>query len=87
MKVSFRLGIFFLVCFLGISCAYAAGSSPESVKNLSSPASAASGGPAILFPETAFDFGELTETEPASHDFTVRNGGKTVLHINDVRPG
>lgn len=38
--------------------------------------------PSISVPETSFNFGEVMETEPVSHDFVVKNGGRSVLHIN-----
>jgi hypothetical protein len=42
--------------------------------------------PSISVPETEFNFGEVMETEPVSHDFIIRNGGKAALHIKDVAP-
>ncbi len=47
---------------------------------------AASQTPNILFDETNYNFGELSETVPFSHDFIVKNGGKAVLNIRDVQP-
>ncbi|MGA2227960.1 MAG: hypothetical protein ABSH41_26300 [Syntrophobacteraceae bacterium] len=40
----------------------------------------------ILFDETNYNFGELSETAPFSHDFIVKNGGKAVLNIRAVQP-
>lgn len=40
----------------------------------------------ILIAETNYDFGQLSEMEPMSHDFIVKNSGKTILNIRDVRP-
>ena len=40
----------------------------------------------ILFEETNYNFGELSETAPFSHDFIVKNGGKAVLNIRVVQP-
>jgi hypothetical protein len=42
--------------------------------------------PSISVPETDYNFGEVIETEPVSHDFIIRNGGKAELHIKDVAP-
>jgi hypothetical protein len=51
-----------------------------------SPTSASLEVPSISIPETGFNFGEMLETEPFSHDFIVKNGGKAPLHIKDVTP-
>ena len=40
----------------------------------------------IFFAETNYNFGELSETTPFSHDFIVKNGGTTTLNIRDVQP-
>jgi hypothetical protein len=40
----------------------------------------------ILIAETNYDFGQLSEMEPMSHDFIVKNSGKAILNIRDVRP-
>jgi len=42
--------------------------------------------PSISIPDTDFNFGEVSEIYPLSHDFIVKNGGKAALHINDVSP-
>ena len=66
----------FIWCF-GPGFAGAAGNSPSP----STPEV-----PSISVPETDFNFGEVTETEPISHDFIIRNGGKAPLHIKNVAP-
>ena len=33
----------------------------------------------IVFDETNYNFGELSETAPFSHDFIVKNGGTATL--------
>ena len=40
----------------------------------------------ILFDETNYNFGELSETALFSHDFIVKNGGESVLNIRAVQP-
>ncbi len=40
----------------------------------------------IFFAETNYNFGELSETTPFSHDFIVKNDGKATLNIRDVKP-
>jgi hypothetical protein len=40
----------------------------------------------IFFAETNYNFGELSETAPFSHDFIVKNGGATTLNISTVQP-
>ena len=42
--------------------------------------------PNISFAETNYNFGELSETAPFSHDFIVKNGGNATLNIRDVQP-
>jgi hypothetical protein len=37
--------------------------------------------------ETSFDFKEAFEGEKVSHDFMVKNTGKAVLNIKEVRRG
>ncbi len=40
----------------------------------------------IVIPETGYNFGELSEMTPLAHDFIIKNSGKAVLNINDVKP-
>ena len=40
----------------------------------------------IAFDETNYNFGELSETAPFSHDFIVKNGGTSTLDIRAVQP-
>ncbi len=47
---------------------------------------AASQTPNIFFAETNYNFGELSETKPFSHDFIVKNSGEATLNIRDVQP-
>jgi len=47
---------------------------------------AASQTPNIIFDETNYNFGELSETTLFSHDFIVKNGGTTTLNIRAVQP-
>lgn len=65
----------FIWCFgVGSACAMD-GSPPSDLQ-----------APSISIPETDVNFGEVTETEPVSHDFVVKNGGRETLHIKDVTP-
>jgi hypothetical protein len=43
--------------------------------------------PSIQVPESTFDFGEVMEGGEIVHDFVVKNTGKAVLQIEQVRPG
>ncbi len=61
-----------IVC-IGIACNFLA-------------AHATHGAPAIIITETGFNFGELSETTPLSHNFIVKNGGTATLNIKDVQP-
>jgi len=48
---------------------------------------ALAGAPGIIsYSETNYNFGELSETAPLSHEFIVKNGGKATLNIRDVEP-
>ena len=40
----------------------------------------------IIIAESNYNFGQLSETEPLSHDFIVKNSGKAILNIRDVKP-
>lgn len=40
----------------------------------------------IVIAETNYNFGELSEMAPFSHDFIVKNSGKATLHIRNVEP-
>ncbi len=40
----------------------------------------------IVIAKTNYNFGELSETAPLSHDFIVENSGKAILNIRDVQP-
>ena len=40
----------------------------------------------IFFAETNYNFGELSETAPFSHDFVVKNSGNATLNIRAVQP-
>jgi hypothetical protein len=42
--------------------------------------------PAIIIAEPDYNFGELSEAAPMSHDFIVKNDGKAILNIRDVQP-
>jgi hypothetical protein len=43
--------------------------------------------PVIQVPEATYDFGEAFEGVEVSHDYKVKNAGKTELQIEQVRPG
>ena len=40
----------------------------------------------ITYPETNYNFGELSEMAPLSHDFIVKNNSGAPLNIRDVQP-
>lgn len=62
-----------LLC-LGLNPVHAAGQGPEQAESAS-----------ILVPAPHFDFGERSEADIVSHEYTVKNRGKSVLRITDVR--
>jgi hypothetical protein len=73
-------------CFC-LSWAQAA-DSPGKPAQPKSPAPAASQeAPVIQVPEATYDFGEALEGVEVSHDYKVKNTGKTELQIEQVRPG
>lgn len=43
--------------------------------------------PSIQVPDPNHHFGEVLEGAEVVHEFTVRNTGKAVLNIREVRPG
>ncbi len=43
--------------------------------------------PSMQIAETTFDFGEVVEGATVEHTFNVKNTGKAVLQIEQVRPG
>jgi hypothetical protein len=45
------------------------------------------GGAQLQIPEPRFDFGEMGEGEPLSHDFKILNVGSEDLRLIEVRPG
>ena len=42
--------------------------------------------PQAVVPETAFDFGKISEDRPLTHTFVINNTGTSPLHIEDVDP-
>jgi len=44
-------------------------------------------GPALLIPETVFDFGYAPPRSALSHHYLVKNVGTDTLKIEKVRPG
>jgi hypothetical protein len=50
------------------------------------PSPAAAAAPQAAVPETAFDFGTITEDRPLTHTFVIQNTGTAPLVIEDVDP-
>ena len=50
------------------------------------PIPAAAAAPHAAIPETAFDFGKITEDRPLTHTFVIKNTGTAPLQIEDVDP-
>ena len=44
-------------------------------------------GPAVIVPESTFDFGVMREDKDYSHAFIIQNVGTSVLIIKKVQPG
>ncbi|MEN6437908.1 MAG: hypothetical protein ABFD97_04950 [Syntrophobacter sp.] len=81
-KLFFCLLVFCSFGFLGQNNANSA--EPPPPASVSAPGSTSA--PSILVQKDDFDFGEVLETEPISHDFMVRNDSRVELHIRDVSP-
>jgi hypothetical protein len=82
-------GFFWMLVFcLLVSHAHAAKPSGEKITpqkpTLAAPTAEV---PSMQVPETTYDFGEVMEGGEVSHDFKVKNTGKAVLQIDQVRPG
>jgi hypothetical protein len=83
----------FLLLVLGIwlcaACAWAVDSpstdpgAPQEPAPFSVPQSA----PAVVVPETAYDFGGMSEGKDYVHDFKIKNAGTAELNIKKVLPG
>ena len=50
------------------------------------PFPAAAAAPQAAVPETAFDFGKITEDQPLTHTFVIQNTGTAPLRIEEVDP-
>jgi hypothetical protein len=50
------------------------------------PFPAAAAAPQAAVPQTAFDFGKITEDRPLTHTFVIKNTGTAPLHIEEVDP-
>jgi hypothetical protein len=80
-----RFALIFVFC-LWASQAYAAKSTaPAPIKPSAPPASQER--PSLEVFEMTYDFGEVMEGEEIVHEFKVKNSGKSVLKIDQVRPG
>ena len=51
------------------------------------PIPAAAAAPHAAVPETAFDFGKITEDRPLTHTFVIKNTGTAPLHDRGCGPG
>jgi hypothetical protein len=92
MTCSLKLRLLVLICFLGSGCAYAADAyaadpSGQPFEQGSSLPQSLDNAPAIVMSEVEFNFGEVAEESVISHDFPVKNAGRTVLNIDRVSPG
>jgi len=82
-----RFALIFVFC-LWASQAYAAKSTGTAAAPIKPPASPASQErPTLEVPEMTYDFGEIMEGVEVVHEFKAKNTGKSVLKIDQVRPG
>ena len=87
MNISFKgvLATFLVFCCGGLAYgAHGAKGPPEQVSQ--APASM-QGAPSFQIVNPIHDFGEALEGSEVVHEFKIRNTGKGVLQIDQVRPG
>jgi hypothetical protein len=87
MNISFKgvLATFLVFCCGGLAYgAHGAKGPPEQVSQ--TPASV-QGTPSLQLVNPLHDFGEALEGSEVVHEFKIRNTGKGVLQIDQVRPG
>ena len=51
------------------------------------PSAASDKSPAVVVPETTWDFGKIIKEEELTHGFNIKNVGNSVLTIKKVLPG
>lgn len=72
-------------CSLVVVAQAAKGSDGSASKKMK-PSSPAADQPSMQVPDATYDFGEVLEGAEVEHDFVVKNTGKGVLQIDQVRP-
>jgi hypothetical protein len=75
-----------LWCFC-LSWAQAADTAGKPAQTKPATQAASPDAPVLQVPEPTYDFGEVFEGVEVSHDFKIKNTGKTELLIEQVRPG
>jgi hypothetical protein len=73
--------------FLSVGFAGFAQAQPAPAPVAPAVASAAPGGPEMVFPTNNYDFGRVTMGYQVNHTFIVSNAGTQTLTISEVRPG
>ena len=76
-----------LLTLLCISTAYAADTSVTPPEQASQPSPTAQETPSIQVSQPTHDFGEALEGAEVVNEFHVKNTGRAVLQIEQVRPG
>ena len=80
IAVAIWLGLFPVGVRAGVGPPVASSPDKAAVNNAQTPRTA-TGGPAIHFPEEAFDFGTVSQGTKLSHTFTVKNTGDEPLKL------
>jgi len=76
-----------MLWYFCLSWAHAADPADKPVQPKAAAPAASSEAPVLQTPETTYDFGEVFEGVEVSHDFKIKNAGKSELLIEQVRPG
>ena len=87
MNRVFKSALFIAAWCFCVSWAHAANPAGNPAQPQPAAPEASQNAPVIQVPETTFDFGEVFEGVEVSHDYVIKNAGKTELQIEQVRPG
>ena len=87
MNRVFKSALFIAAWCICLSWAHAANPAGNPAQPKPAAPAASPNAPVIQVPEATYDFGEVFEGGEVSHDYMVKNTGKTELQIEQVRPG
>lgn len=87
MKNLLTFGLVVWFFLVPVGCAHTPDSSGSMPKHQETATAPTNGTPTVEVPETAFDFGEVTEGNDYLHAFKIRNTGTGILVIKKIVPG